>query len=155
MSELGQLGIIVLYVVGMAFIVAETFLPGAVLGIIGFFCVLASIWMAFGLSQGFGWALVGFTVLSVPVLVWLWFRVIRRVMAIKRTQKGISGAMVHLKELVGREGVALTQLRPAGMARFGDKKVDVVSEGPVIARDARVKVIEVEANRVVVRAVSG
>ena len=40
------------------------------------------------------------------------------------------------------------------MARFEGKKVDVVSEGMVSAKGAAVKVIEVEANRVVVREVT-
>jgi membrane-bound serine protease (ClpP class) len=60
---------------------------------------------------------------------------------------------MQYKDLVGQEGVALTTLRPAGMARFGEKKVDVVSEGEEVERDSRVRVIEVKGNRVVVRAV--
>jgi membrane-bound ClpP family serine protease len=39
------------------------------------------------------------------------------------------------------------------MARFGEKKVDVVSEGEVVDPDSRVRVIEVKGNRVVVRAI--
>ena len=41
------------------------------------------------------------------------------------------------------------------MARFDNEKVDVVSEGAVIDRGSRVRVIEVRSNRVVVRAVKG
>jgi len=39
---------------------------------------------------------------------------------------------VHLDYLVGKRGVAITQLTPSGKARFGDARVDVISEGDVI-----------------------
>ena len=151
---MGQLGIIFLYVIGMALAIAEVFLPGAVMGLIGLVCVLASIYLAFQQeSIALGWSLVGITIAAIPVLVILWVKVLNRVFAIKQTQEGYTSAQVELKALVGQEGVALTQLRPSGMARFADEKVDVVSEGEVIERGSRVRVIEVESNRVVVRAV--
>ena len=151
---MGELGIIFLYIVGMALAVAEVFLPGAVMGIIGFVCAIASIYMAFQReSLVLGWVLVGITVVSVPFLAVLWVKVLNRVFAMKHTQKGYTGVQAGLKPLLGREGVAITHLRPAGMARFDGKKVDVVSEGEMIERDSRIKVVEVEGNRVVVRVV--
>jgi len=149
-SDMTYLGIVLLYVLGIGLVLAEALLPGAVLGIIGFGCVLAAIWLAFGLNGGFGWTLIVITVAFIPFAIWLWLLIFRRAMMMRARGKG-SGAMVGLKELVGKEGVAMTQLRPAGMARLEGKKVDVVSEGAVIEKGARVKVIEVEANRVVVR----
>jgi membrane-bound serine protease (ClpP class) len=55
--------------------------------------------------------------------------------------------------LLGREGISLTVLRPAGKAQLGDDLVDVVSEGPFISQGSRIEVIEVTGNRVVVREV--
>jgi len=151
---LTDLGIIFLYTAGMALVLAEVFVPGAVMGLIGLACLLGSIFLAFQ-QEAFtlGWILVGITVASIPVLIVLWVKVLNRVLAIKMTQKGYTSAQVDLKALVGQEGVAMTQLRPSGMARFGDEKVDVVAEGEVIERNTRVKIVEVESNRVVVRAV--
>jgi len=57
-------------------------------------------------------------------------------------------------DLVGRTGVALTDLRPAGVARFGDDRVDVVTQGDFIAHGSAIKVLHVEGNRVTVRGVS-
>ena len=146
--------VILLYVAGMALIVSEIFLPGVVMGLIGLGCVIAGLYMAFYWESGvLAWSLVGISVVSIPVLIVLWLKVFNRVLAMKFTQAGYTGAQVEYKELVGQEGVALTQLRPAGMARFGDRKVDVVSEGEVVDRDSRVRVVEVKGNRVVVRAV--
>ena len=54
-------------------------------------------------------------------------------------------------DYLGRSGVAVTPLRPAGTARFGDERVDVVTLGEFIAPNADVVVIKVEGTRVVVR----
>ena len=55
-------------------------------------------------------------------------------------------------ELVGRGGIALTNLRPSGQAQIDDVRYDVVTEGEFIDRDAPVRVVEVEGFRVVVEA---
>ncbi len=56
-------------------------------------------------------------------------------------------------DLVGRAGVAMTTLRPAGRARFGDRFVDVVAEGAYVDAGTPIEVIEVTGNRVVVKVV--
>lgn len=58
-------------------------------------------------------------------------------------------------DLIGRSGVALSDLRPAGVARFGDDRVDVTSDGDYVAAGAALRVLRVEGNHVVVRAVEG
>ena len=148
-----ELWIALLFALGLSLIVAEIFLVGVVLGLIGLTCMLVSIYFGFEKSAGLGWTLVVIAAASVPVLAIVWVKVINRVLAMKFTQTGYTSAQMQYKDLVGQEGVALTTLRPAGMARFGEKKVDVVSEGEVVERDSRVRVIEVRGNRVVVRAV--
>jgi membrane-bound serine protease (ClpP class) len=148
-----ELWIVVLFALGLSLIVAEIFLVGVVLGLIGLTCMLVSIYFGFEKSAGLGWTLVAIAAASVPVLAFVWVKVINRVLAMKFTQAGYTSAQMQYKDLVGQEGVALTSLRPAGMARFGDKKVDVVSEGEQVEPDSRVRVIEVKGNRVVVRAV--
>ena len=55
--------------------------------------------------------------------------------------------------LVGRVGVAITPLRPAGTGRFDGETIDIVSEGEFIARDARVKIVAQAGARVVVEEV--
>lgn len=48
-------------------------------------------------------------------------------------------------------GVALTDLHPSGIASFGEKKTDVVTQGEFISKQARIKVIEADGNRIVVK----
>ncbi len=51
---------------------------------------------------------------------------------------------------LGEVGVALSDLRPAGVARFGDVRRDVVSEGDYIEAGASLRVIRIDGYRVVV-----
>ena len=53
--------------------------------------------------------------------------------------------------LNGRDGQALTQLRPSGTALIDGRRVDVVTEGGIVERGSSIRVVHVEGNRVVVR----
>jgi membrane-bound serine protease (ClpP class) len=53
---------------------------------------------------------------------------------------------------IGQSGVAESDLRPVGVARFGEQRIDVVSEGGYVRAGSRVRVIAVEGARIVVRA---
>jgi membrane-bound ClpP family serine protease len=55
--------------------------------------------------------------------------------------------------LLGAVGTSVTVLRPAGSVRFGDRYVDVVTDGGYVPAGARVQVIEVEGTRIVVKEV--
>jgi len=54
------------------------------------------------------------------------------------------------KEIIGKEGIALTQLRPAGTAEFDGERLDVVTEGDFISKGTKVKVVEVKGYRIIV-----
>jgi membrane-bound serine protease (ClpP class) len=64
-------------------------------------------------------------------------------------------ASIHpdMAALLGAIGVAATPLRPAGKVQFGEDFVDVVAEGSYVLPGARVQVIEIEGNRIVVKEV--
>ncbi|MGI6778395.1 MAG: NfeD family protein [Acetivibrionales bacterium] len=57
----------------------------------------------------------------------------------------------ELSSYMGKEGIAITNLRPSGTAVFGDVKLDVVSDGGYIPKDTKVKVVHVSGRRVAVR----
>jgi membrane-bound serine protease (ClpP class) len=52
--------------------------------------------------------------------------------------------------LVGQDGTIEADCRPAGMARIDGRRVDVVTRGEWLESGARVRVVEVQGNRVVV-----
>jgi membrane-bound serine protease (ClpP class) len=60
---------------------------------------------------------------------------------------------VHLD--VGARGTSETDLRPAGIARIREHRVDVVTDGEYLARGTRVIVTAIEGHRVVVKADRG
>ena len=46
--------------------------------------------------------------------------------------------------------MATTFLRPAGKAEFGERVIDVVTEGDYIEKGSKVKILAIKGNRVVV-----
>lgn len=54
-------------------------------------------------------------------------------------------------DLVGADGVAITDLRPSGTARVGNERLDVVTEGEWIQAGAPITVVRAEGYRHVVR----
>lgn len=54
---------------------------------------------------------------------------------------------------LGKQGRALSVLRPAGIAMIEGARVDVVSDGEMIDADVRIQVMRVDGNRIVVRRV--
>jgi membrane-bound serine protease (ClpP class) len=60
---------------------------------------------------------------------------------------------IRREELVGMEGVAVTDLRPTGTARFGDERLDVVSDAGWVPSGTPVRVTRSEGYRLVVEPV--
>lgn len=61
----------------------------------------------------------------------------------------------HYQSLVGQQGLASSDLRPAGIAKIGPERLDVVSEGEFIPNGSFIEVLRVEGNKVVVRKIEG
>jgi membrane-bound serine protease (ClpP class) len=147
-----------LLVAGFVLLFLEVFvIPGVnIFGVLGFVSLLTGIvytYVRLGARAAL-WLGAG-TGLATTLLVWLvlrtraWQRlVLHRDIA---SQEGYRAAPADLAELAGRTGEALTPLRPSGNARFGERIVDVVSEGGFIPRGAQVVVLEVVGSRVVVQ----
>lgn len=55
------------------------------------------------------------------------------------------------EEYLGREGVAITELRPTGVIEIDGQRLDALSEGTFIPKDTKVKVIKVEGSKIIVR----
>jgi membrane-bound serine protease (ClpP class) len=53
-------------------------------------------------------------------------------------------------ELIGREGVAATDLHPSGTVMLDDERLDVVSEAGFVAKGSRVRIVRAEGYRLVV-----
>ncbi|MGB8354147.1 MAG: NfeD family protein, partial [Chthoniobacteraceae bacterium] len=64
----------------------------------------------------------------------------------------LSAASIDSPALVktGETGVAKSILRPSGKAMFGDRMLDVVTDGAFVESGSRIKVIAIEGARIVV-----
>ena len=65
----------------------------------------------------------------------------------------VSKPDVDVNELLGKEGVSTTPLKPTGFADFNGTILEVSSEGTYIREHTRVKVVDRVNNKPVVRAV--
>lgn len=67
------------------------------------------------------------------------------------TEGGYVAVPEELSELVGAEGIALSDLRPSGKARIDGRKVDVVTEGDYLDKGDMLVVYQVIGGRIIVR----
>ncbi len=137
---------------------AEIFVPGGVLGAIGGIALIGAALTGMWAFPGFGlYIAVGIVVLT-GVAVALWIKLFPRSgmgrrMTVATDMRAAKATEDGLEALLGREGEARSDLRPGGFAMIEGRRVDVISEGGLIARGTLVRVVEIEGNRVVVRAV--
>lgn len=148
---------ILLLGLGLGFIVAEILFPSfGALAVLATASIVGSVAVAFVLSTTTGmWFLAAVAVL-VPATILIGFKVFPKTpMGKALINPGLSfdaQKSYDLRDtaLVGKEGVAESMLRPAGVARLDGRRVDVITRGEMIQAGERVHVLEVEGNRVVV-----
>lgn len=143
-----------LLVIGVLLLISEIFLPGMVAGMAGFICLGLGVALSFrdlGATQG-GVVLLGVMALLV-VGFGVWLRYFPESSLAKPfvSEGKIGDLGVDHSDLVGKEGLTYTQLRPSGTVVIDGRHVDVVTEGGLIAKDQLVKVVQVEGMRIVVR----
>src|SRR5690606_37304537 len=161
---------VILLVAGLALLGVEIFVvPGfGIFGVAGTLAVLASLYLSlvgnmatgFDLSQA---ALILSTAIALVLVgAWTIIRLLPRNERFRRSgimlgdslsrETGYLSAPVR-PDLVGHEGVALTDLRPAGTAQIGDERVDVVADGSWIERGTPIRVVRSDGYRHVVQPV--
>lgn len=146
----------ILLVCGLMLVGAEVFVPGGVLGVMGAIALIGAAiagFAQFGPLVG-SYIAVGILFL-VGLTIVLWIKIFPRTragrsMTVANDLKTWKAADQTLASLNEARGEALSDLRPAGYARFGTRRVDVVTEGGMILAGRPVRVVKVESNRVVV-----
>ncbi len=152
---------ILLLTAGLFLLAAEIFLPGGVLGILGGMALLGAVVAGFA---AFGPAIGAYIALAILIGgsagIFLWIKLfprtrVGRALTLQHTESEYKASDADTRNLAGQSGKAVTDLRPAGIARIGNRKYDVVSEGPLIGRGSAVQVLKVDGNRIVVRLAGG
>lgn len=149
---------IILFVIGIGLIIAEFFLPGGIAGILGLAAIIGSLFLASDNIVHMGISILIAISISILASI-LMIKVFGKKMKIfkkliltdsTKTEQGYVSNKSRL-ELIGLDGYALTALRPSGTIVIEDERIDAVSEGPFILKDARVRVVKAEGSRIVVR----
>jgi membrane-bound serine protease (ClpP class) len=141
--------ILTLYGVGLGLIIAESVMPGVIMGLLGTAALLTSIVLGFRHHWAMGTGQVLVAVVVGPLAV---YTGIRRLTLKSTLEGGVSFAQDYGR-YVGLEGESQTELRPAGIVEIEGRKVDVVTAGELVEKGKRVRVTKVEGNRIVVRAI--
>jgi len=145
--------ITVIFVVGLAAMVLELFIPGVIVGVCGLAAVVASIIMAYhseACPDWVGHVMIGISIVFLPVFFLVWRTVVPKIMGHHDSEKDYHPASQRKDSLLGAEGVSITYLRPAGVIEIDGRRVDVVTQGELIPKGAHVRIIEVAGNRVMV-----
>lgn len=148
---------IILMLLGCGIVVLEVFIPSG--GLLSFFSavvIVASIVMAFRRDATTGLSFVVLTLLAVPSTLALAFKF----WPYTPMGKAFLGELKSTAELtpvdtrrdlVGKIGTAKSKMLPSGSVQIDGKYVDAISQGASIDMGQTVVVVEVRANRVVVR----
>ena len=152
----------VLVGMGLVFLAGELFLPSGVLLVLSVVCIVAGVALAFTAGLGTGLLTLLAVVIAMPLMaaflfkIWPWTPMGRRFFLTGPREGATVASMpahMEMEKLRGRIGKTLAPLRPAGVADFDGRRIDVITEGMMVDGGQWVRCIEVRAGRVVVRPV--
>ncbi|MCX7006872.1 MAG: hypothetical protein NTY53_06435 [Kiritimatiellaeota bacterium] len=148
----------ILLLVGLFLIGAEIYLPGGVVGFLGALALLGAAIVGAQFNAPWNFVAILLIIILSAVCIWMWLRFFPRSKMGRKLTLDADGSTFKTATdshaLTGTEGEALSPLRPAGLALLGGQRVDVVAESSWIAAGAKVRVIEVAGNRIVVRQIA-
>lgn len=158
-----NLPIIICALVGIALLIVEMFMPGfGIPGISGIALLIVAVvftWMEYGMMAGLGTAIVMLAVVGIAITLSLRSASKGR---LSRSPLILKGALTREEgyvsqdeksDYVGQIGIAVTVLRPAGIAEFDGVRLNVVTAGEYLQPGVKVVVKEVEGARILVEKV--
>ena len=147
----------VLLVLGCGFLILEIFIPsGGLLSFFAFVSIVGSMVMAFQRDTTTGLSFMAVAVIAVPVVVALGLKLWpktpmgRAILGDVPSEDEIRPDEPR-RSLVGRVGIAQSLMLPSGAVLIDGHLIDAVSQGIPIDPGEAVVIVEVRANRVMVR----
>ncbi len=150
---------IVLILLGVGLIIGEVYLvPGFnVLGILGAMVLIFAVGYAFSETGVFGGslALIGAMVLTGGAFYLMWQTEAWDRFVLSTNLKTDDSTAVRESEqrakYLGKTGVAVTPLRPTGIAEIDGERIEVVTEGDFIASGSNIRVVAMDRRKFFVR----
>ncbi len=151
---------LLLFVSGLVLIVAEVVIPGGVLGVMGALALLGSTALGIYAAPDHVFLVVLSELLGGIAGVAVGLHLISSTklgssLRLSLNQNVEDGWVDTPNDpaLMGAVGEVLNPLRPAGTIDVAGRRIDAVSDGTFVTAGARVRVIEVHGNRIVVEPV--
>ena len=147
---------IAVLIAGVVLLGVEVFVtPGfGVGGIMGLVLLLGGSigsWLVLGPTWGALVVVITVAVATVVVILGLRSKAAKKRLVLSTEQPHGGGVETSdLAYLIGSQGVAKTDLRPAGIATIGEERIDVVSEGGFLDAETEIEVVAVDGPRVIV-----
>jgi membrane-bound serine protease (ClpP class) len=162
LSGLAGVEVLLLFFLGLILLVVEIFVtPGfGVAGIAGLASVGASVFLSYSNSSeallSLGLSTVWTLVLAAFLFQYMKSSGLFQRLALQTAQTKEEGytAVPTYEAYVGKEGLVVGTLRPAGTAEFDGERLDVVSEGEYLEAGTRVQIVRTEGRRIVVRKIN-
>jgi len=149
--------VIVLFVVGLVLVGVEVLVPGAILGILGGFCLVGGVVAAFVNFGTVGGAVAAVVALAIAaVTLYLEFVVLPKTRLAKKfsmTETVSSRSQPEVADralVVGREVIAVTTLAPSGYVQLDGRRYEAFSQSGHAVEGTRLRVVEVDTFRLIV-----
>ncbi len=146
--------IMILAIIGLVLVVVEMLIPGfGVFGIMGGAGLVVTTIL---IAMEYGTAAF---LIAVGLLILLFLIIIKLLRTKNIYNKFILTERLEtqdfdestLQNLAGKEGVAITPLKPYGKGEFEGRQVDVFSNGEFIEKDKSIKIVDIRGKNVIVQ----
>lgn len=148
--------------VGLVCSAGELFLPSGFFLVTSMACIALGVGLTFYAGPSTGMLALMGVLAGLPLMAVLLFKIWpktplgRHLLLTKpRPDATVAAMPLHqeMEKLRGRIGKTLAPLRPAGVADFDGRRIDVITEGMMVDGGQWVRCIDVRAGKVVVRPV--
>ncbi|MEM9280656.1 MAG: NfeD family protein [Verrucomicrobiota bacterium] len=148
--------ILILICLGLVFFGIEFVVPGGLVGVLGGAAMLSAVvltYIEYGALAGFIVAVFAVSTSTATLIVWMKYFHKSRLGKALVLDSQIEGAdsLYDMGELLGKRGVAKTNLHPTGLAEIAGRRIDVVGETGLIDAGSPVEVVRVQGAVVTVR----
>ena len=145
---------ILLIIIGIILLVAEIFIPSfGITGTIGIISILAGV--IFTSDSFIGGLLLFVVILLVAIiLMFIAYKVLSSVKSPLILTESLNEEKPNekLAFFVGKEGIAITPLRPSGTLEFEGVRLDVITRGEFVEKGSIVIIEEIQGKKIIVKA---